>query len=391
MKARTLEILVKIFIIILSLACGGGVIFLLTHPKYLYAGVDWIKSIGIWGDIVVTTAFVIISFPFAMGYTELAMASGFVYGMLRGCLIVFIGSPVLGSAAAFWACRTVGKAWVERKLMQQTKFRALINALRKNAFKIILLCRLTPIPFGMQNAVFAVSGLDFKYYWIATWIGMAPELVIWVYFGTSAGTLEDIVSGHQSGRLKIVQKVLFIVGLVIAVAVIGVLVWIGKRAMKKAIAEEESTLLNTIASDDNLEQGVLKDVAEESEIKEQQEYSGHAEQLKKELLESELAEYRHLKATKQQEQQQQQYLLGQYGNDTPQRRDSSDSFEAREESWAGSSATPSLTPTHSSAACGIPNGVDGEKMFLPGSSPTKQLNLKEQVEVEPQQTLQVYS
>jgi len=390
MKARTLEILVKVFIIILSLACGGGVVFLLTHPKYLYAGVDWIKSIGIWGDIVVTTAFVIISFPFAMGYTELAMASGFVYGMLRGCLIVFIGSPVLGSAAAFWACRTVGKSWVEKKLMQQTKFRALINALRKNAFKIILLCRLTPIPFGMQNAVFAVSGLDFKYYWIATWIGMAPELIIWVYFGTSAGTLEDIVSGHQSGRLKIVQKVLFVVGLVIALAVIGVLVWVGKRAMKKAIAEEESTLLNTIACNDDVEEGVLKNVEEESEIKEKEEYSEHAEQLKKELLEAELSEYRHLKATKQQEQHLQQQLFVQYGYDGTQRRDSTDSLEAREESYAVASSTPfSLTPTHSSALCGIPQ-IDGEVTIFQSSSPTKQLNLIEH-DVEPQQTLHIYS
>jgi len=108
MNSRTVEILTKIFVISLSLACGGGVIFLLTHPKDLYAGVDWIQSIGFWGDIVVTAAFVVISFPFAMGYTELAMASGFVYGMVRGSLIVFIGSPVLGSAAAFWACRKVG-------------------------------------------------------------------------------------------------------------------------------------------------------------------------------------------------------------------------------------------------------------------------------------------
>lgn len=73
---------------------------------------------------------------------------------------------------------------------------------------------------------------------------MAPELVIWVYFGTSAGTLEDIVSGRQKGNVKIVQKVLFIVGLVIAVAVIGVLVWVGKRAMRNAIAEEERGLIS---------------------------------------------------------------------------------------------------------------------------------------------------
>ncbi len=44
---------------------------------------------------------------------------------------MFIGSPVLGSAAAFWACRTVGKSWVEKKLNEKAKFRALINALRK--------------------------------------------------------------------------------------------------------------------------------------------------------------------------------------------------------------------------------------------------------------------
>jgi hypothetical protein len=96
-----------------------------------------------------------------------------------------------------------------------------------------------------------VSGFPLKYYWISTWIGMAPELVIWVYFGHSAGTLEDIISGRENGNLKIVQKVLFIVGLVIAIIVIGVLVWVGRRAMKRAIEAEEQGLIGVDGENKN--------------------------------------------------------------------------------------------------------------------------------------------
>jgi len=54
--------------------------------------------------------------------------------------------------------------------------------------------RFTPIPFGLQNAIFAISGIPFGHFAAATWLGLLPEAVMWNYFGYAAKTLSDLLS-----------------------------------------------------------------------------------------------------------------------------------------------------------------------------------------------------
>ena len=51
------------------------------------------------------------------------------------------------------------REWVEKKVKENKKADAVLKAVRKNGFKIIIMSRLTPIPFGIQNALFGVSSL----------------------------------------------------------------------------------------------------------------------------------------------------------------------------------------------------------------------------------------
>ena len=49
-----------------------------------------------------------------------------------------------------------------KSFLQQTEYiRSLHNVIAgQQAFKIVVLARLTPVPFGLQNAVFSVSRLE---------------------------------------------------------------------------------------------------------------------------------------------------------------------------------------------------------------------------------------
>jgi len=165
------------------------------------------------------------------------LACGFLYGPWIGVLTTFIGAQVVGSSISFWLCGTLCKAWVEKKVSENKKADAILKAVRKNGFKIIVMSRLTPVPFGIQNALFGVSGIRFFPYLMATWIGMLPEAFLWCYFGSKAREINDIIHGQEG--FGVWQKILLAVEIIAAVLVVTLLGFLGRRAMKKAILEQE--------------------------------------------------------------------------------------------------------------------------------------------------------
>lgn len=53
--------------------------------------------------------------------------------------------------------RTVTQKWMKRQLSDNPKWNVFMNEVEKNAWKITLLTRLLPFPFGLINGLFAVQ------------------------------------------------------------------------------------------------------------------------------------------------------------------------------------------------------------------------------------------
>ena len=71
-----------------------------------------------------------------------------------------------------------------------TGLKALINAVDGvNGMRVVCLARLTPIPFGIQNAVFAISVLPRWKYVAASMLGLLPGQIIEAYIGSSLKNL----------------------------------------------------------------------------------------------------------------------------------------------------------------------------------------------------------
>ena len=62
----------------------------------------------------------------------------------------------------------------------------------QDAFQLVLLSRLTPIPFGLQNSLFAVSTMSFDKYLQATCLGLFPCQIINVYLGSTLRSMEEV-------------------------------------------------------------------------------------------------------------------------------------------------------------------------------------------------------
>jgi uncharacterized membrane protein YdjX (TVP38/TMEM64 family) len=113
-------------------------------------------------------------------------------------------------------------------------FRAIDHAVEKYGFKIVLLTRLSPIfPFNLLNYAFGITKVRFRDYVLASWIGMFPGTVMYVYLGSAAKNLADLTSGtiaEGTGR-----QILFGFGLAATILLTFLVTRLVRRAMKEAL------------------------------------------------------------------------------------------------------------------------------------------------------------
>jgi len=96
---------------------------------------------------------------------------------------------------------------------------------------VVLLTRLSPVfPFTLLNYAFGVTQVNLGHYVLASWIGMLPGTVMYVYLGTLAS-----VSAGQRARTP-AEWALYAVGLLATIGVTVFVTRIARKALSKKIA-----------------------------------------------------------------------------------------------------------------------------------------------------------
>jgi uncharacterized membrane protein YdjX (TVP38/TMEM64 family) len=115
-----------------------------------------------------------------------------------GSLVVSLAST-LAAGAAFLVGRYLARAWVEKKVAGSPAFAAIDAAVAEGGWKIVGLTRLSPVfPYTLLNYAYGLTKVPFKEYFLASWIGMMPGTVMYVYLGALAGELAR--AGGGGGR-----------------------------------------------------------------------------------------------------------------------------------------------------------------------------------------------
>jgi len=207
---------------------------LLPVKDYLVSLLSWAHGLGVWGPLVVGVSY-IAACVFLLPGSVLTLGAGFLFGVVKGTVTVSIGSTV-GACIAFLVGRTIARGWIERKVAGNPKFSAIDSAVGSQGFKIVLLTRLSPVfPFNLQNYGYGLTRVRFWHYALASWIGMVPGTVMFVYFGAAAGSLAQVAAGEVGGGTA--QRVFFWMGLAVTVCVAVIVARIARRALGKAIEE----------------------------------------------------------------------------------------------------------------------------------------------------------
>jgi len=201
----------------------------LPIAEYLGSFLEYVRSLGVWG-MVLFVAVYIAATVFMVPGTILTLGAGLLFGLLRGTIAVSVGS-VLGAVLAFWVARYFARSFVEQKAQKYPKFAAVDRAVEQSGFKMVLLTRLSPVfPFNALNYLFGVTNVRLRDYFLASWFGMLPGTIMYVYFGTLAKSITALARGEYQGGTA--EKVFLVLGLAVTILVTVYVTKIARSAIK---------------------------------------------------------------------------------------------------------------------------------------------------------------
>ncbi|PRP80964.1 hypothetical protein PROFUN_11078 [Planoprotostelium fungivorum] len=201
------------------IAAAGMVFYLLIWfnrnggAAMMQSFLDWVQSIGYWGNAMFSVMFVVISFPFILGgYTPLTLGAGAIYGVLLGTITVSLSS-IIGATVSFFVSRFFLREWIERRFKGRDEFDFFMSlfAQSKENRLICILMRCSPIPYGIQNSLFAVTDISFSTYLLTTWIGLLPFQILWTHFGSTMAAYSQSSSLSAWQIVSVVVQVLVMI------------------------------------------------------------------------------------------------------------------------------------------------------------------------------------
>lgn len=204
--------------------------------QQLVSLLEWIDGLGAIAPIVFILAYIIITVAF-LPASVVTLGAGFVFGVVKGSIFVFIGA-MLGATAAFLIGRFVARDWIAKKVEGSQFFSALDNAIAKEGLKLIFLIRLSPaFPFNLLNYALGLTKVSLPNYVLGT-TGIIPGTIMYVYLGSLVGDLATLGTGDAPSN-PIVDWTIKILIFVTVVAISLYIAKIARTALKESVPETE--------------------------------------------------------------------------------------------------------------------------------------------------------
>lgn len=215
---------------------------LATSLSYLPLA-NWVASLVEWGQNhpaagpLVYILFVMIATVLFLPGSVAMMIGGFLFGFLPGLFFAVIAIP-LGAQSAFEFGRWVLRDWVGRRIADNPRMHAIEGALREESFIIVVLTRLSLIiPFNLLNYAYGVTSVKASTHFFATALGMLPAIALYVYLGTLARDVGQILSGEAAPTA--LGYWIIGVGIAAIVAATWVIHRTATRALERHLKEQE--------------------------------------------------------------------------------------------------------------------------------------------------------
>jgi uncharacterized membrane protein YdjX (TVP38/TMEM64 family) len=191
----------------------------------------WVAHLGVWGVLLFILVYIfatVLFFPASI----LTIGAGFIFGVVSGTIIVSIAAT-MGAALAFLIARYLARDQIEQKVADNPRFKRIDRAIGERGAKLVFLLRLSPlIPFNLSNYFYGLTSVRFWPYLLASWIGMLPGTLLYVYLGAVGKAGLNGAAGQASDRSPL-EYTLFGIGLITTVIVTIWVTRIARRELSK--------------------------------------------------------------------------------------------------------------------------------------------------------------
>ena len=199
---------------------------LLPVAEWLTLFNSWVGQMGVIGVFIFIGVYTIATVLLAPG-AILTIGGGFAFGLWKGFLAVSAGAT-LGASLAFLVARFIARSRIETIAKTNEKFKRIDSAIGREGAKLIFLLRLSPlIPFNLSNYFYGLTSVKFWPYVLASWIGMMPGTLLYVYIGTAGKAAVSAAAGGANMKHGWPYWMFMSVGLV---ATVIVTIWVTKIA-----------------------------------------------------------------------------------------------------------------------------------------------------------------
>ena len=213
--------------LLLALAGVVAVFTLFDVRALLRDALAWIEGLGPWGPVIFVGLYIVATVAFVPG-SVLTLGAGALFGVGFGSVLVSTAAT-LGATAAFLVGRYLARDWVARRIAGNTTFATIDRAVAAEGWKIVGLTRLSPVfPFTLLNYAFGLTQVSLRDYVLASWIGMMPGTVMYVY----VGTLIRAAGGGDRTRTT-GEWILYGIGFAATVAVTVLITRVARRALAR--------------------------------------------------------------------------------------------------------------------------------------------------------------
>eukprot|EP00741_Cyanophora_paradoxa_P010729 tig00020538_g10371.t1 len=203
--------------------------------SYLSELTSYVDQLGPLGPAAYGAAYVVLEI-LALPAIPFTLTAGFLFGPVVGTATISVAATVAASLS-FLIGRYLARDYVFSIAKKYKQFLAIDHAIKKESFKVVALLRLSPLlPFSISNYLYGLTSVEFTPYVFASWLGMLPGTIAYVYTG-SVGKMALGVDQEGSGG---VNPLLVGLGLAATVGVIALISRVAKDALHEADPELET-------------------------------------------------------------------------------------------------------------------------------------------------------
>ncbi|KAF9102613.1 hypothetical protein BGX27_010928 [Mortierella sp. AM989] len=219
------------------------------HIKEILHYIDDHRSMG---AALFVTFYTIACWLFLPG-SLFTIGAGFLFKPLPFALAIVILGDFFGAMGSFLFGRYLFHDWVKGMMSKHPKFNALDEVIKDDGWKIVVMLRLTPIPFNLITYFFSITSISLYTLLWATVVGVFPGscLGIWI------GSMLQGLSGIDNPELEPKNVVILIMNGAFIVCSILTLSIFGKRSLRKAFSKldhHQDLLSKRSAEDQSLEE-----------------------------------------------------------------------------------------------------------------------------------------